>query len=61
MHKHNVKKVSKDFLDEGTFGSSQEPYYIGYQMIEMNHKVDTTLTNKIFANPKVLNAKAPLV
>ena len=61
MRKHNVKKVSKDFLDEGTFGSSQEPYYIGYQMIEMNHKIDTTLTNRIFANPKVLNAKAPLV
>ena len=59
--KHGFKKVGKDLLDEGTFGNSSEPYYIGYQLIELNHKIDTTLTDKIKYNPKVLNAKAPPV
>ena len=57
--KHGQAKMSMDPLDEKEFGKSSGPYHINQSLIKAKHDIDRTLINRIQANPKVLNAKAP--
>lgn len=50
-----------DHKDEHFYGKSDSPYHVNTSLINLNHEVDVTMTEKILANPKVLNSKAPQV
>ena len=59
MRKHGNAKMSMDNLDERSYAKSVGPYHINECLIQTKHSIDPTLTARIQANPKVLNAKAP--
>ena len=59
--KHAKARLSMDHKDEHFYGKSDGPYHIDKSLINLHHEVDTTLTEKISANPKVLNSRAPQV
>ena len=48
-----------DHKDEQKYGKSDGPYHVNQSLINSNHEIEPELSEKIQANPKVLNTKAP--